>query len=119
MGPFLADRVPTRAAYWLFGIAVATSVVSLATLRSSEPSPTHTAIWKQRGCKPRPAKIDTRTQPRLMIGPMTEAGTYRDVMRDSVKATLERTNRWSLELVDAPPATGYFIDGTVDEFKVD
>jgi hypothetical protein len=40
-------------------------------------------------------------------------------MRDAVKATLAKTNRWSLEVVETPPATGYFIDGTVDEFKVD
>jgi hypothetical protein len=124
MGPFLADCVPTRAAFWLFGIALATSVVSLATLGSSDPAPHHPRGFhgKYRGCKAKaakPTKQKTYHHPRLMIGPMTDAGTYRDVMRDTVKASLEKTNHWSLELVDAPPATGYFLDGTVDEFKVE
>src|SRR5688572_9993543 len=113
MGPFLADRVPTRAAYWLFGIAIATSVVSLATLDRSAPEPKRTSTWKwkHRGCKPapivrttvKPTNAKTFHRPRLMIGPMTDAGTYRDVMRDTVKSALGKTNHWELELVDAPP----------------
>jgi hypothetical protein len=115
MGPFLADRVPTRTAYWLFGVAIATSVVSLATLeRASPPRQTH-GMWKHHGCKSR-ATIESR--PRLQIGPMAEAGTYRDIMRETVKTTLAKTNNWSLELVETPPAHGYFVDGTVDEFRV-
>jgi hypothetical protein len=118
MGPFLADRVPTRSTWWLFGVAVVTSTVSLATLPPSPPPTGPAPIWEHHGCTPKRSTQLDSSRPRLMIGPMAEAGTYRDVMRDAVKATLEKTHNWSLEVVDAPPANGYFIDGTVDEFKV-
>ena len=117
MGPFLADHVPSRFGYWLCGVALAASAVSLATLPESrsvgiEPPP---RAMKQRGCKPKVEAIDTRKI--LAVGPMLEAGSYRDVMRETVRAELVKSSPWRIELT-ATPNGGFFVDGTVDEMTV-
>jgi hypothetical protein len=116
MGPFLADHVPSRLGYWLCGAALAASAVSLATLPTDrDPAPDQPqprAIWKQPGCKP---KVDTRKV--VSVGPMLEAGSYRDVMRETVRAELVKSSPWRIELTDTPHG-GFYVDGTVDEMTV-
>lgn len=119
MGPFLADRVSGGAGLWLCGVAIAASAISLLTLPTDrEIDPKH-PIWKQGVCKKKPAKVaapDTRKV--LAIGPMIEAGSYRDIMRDTVRAELVKSTPWRIELTETP-AGGFFVDGTVDEMKVE
>ncbi len=118
MGPFLADRVSGGCAYWLCGVAIAASAVSLVTLCPDPTPPTPTrnpAVWKTHGCKK--LRGDTDSRKVLAVGPMVEAGSYRDVLRDTVRAELTKNSPWRIELTDAPSG-GFFVDGTVDEMTV-
>ena len=72
MGPFLADRVSGGSAYWLCGVAIATSVASLATYAPDQPTPEQRQqIWKSHACKKARGDADTRKV--LSVGPMIEA----------------------------------------------
>ena len=122
MGPFLASRVPTGAALWLFGVAAFASVISLATLpdddvtdapiRSSVPP-----IWNHQGC--RPARAAT-PQPTVFVGPMTDSGAHRTVLQETTRATIA-THRpsWNVQITDAPLTItspgGFYIEGTVED----
>jgi hypothetical protein len=117
MGPFLADRVSGGSAYWLCGVAIAASAFSLATLcagnhHAQQPA----AVWKQGACKKKLASADDRRV--LAVGPMLEAGSYREIMRDTVRTELTKSSPWRIELTDAPSG-GFYVDGTVDEMKVE
>jgi hypothetical protein len=118
MGPFLAERISGGAGYWLCGVALAASAVSLLTLPTGPAvSAQHQSpVWKTKGCKQLKAQHDPRKV--LSVGPMVEAGSYRDVMRDTVRAELVRTSPWRIELTETPSG-GFYIDGTVDEMKVE
>ena len=48
---------------------------------------------------------------------MPEPGSYREIMRDTVRTELTRSSPWRIELTDAPSG-GFYVDGTVDEMKV-
>lgn len=118
MGPFLADRVSGGSAYWLCGVAIATSAVSLATLCPGDHAivESQPVVWKQGACK----KTQDRSHDHrkvLSVGPMLEAGSYRDIMRETVRAELVESSPWRIELTDAPSG-GFFVDGTVDEMTV-
>lgn len=115
MGPFLADRVSGGSAYWLCGVAIAASTFSLATLCSGDHAAAPPApVWKQGGCKKLATADDRRV---LSVGPMLEAGSYREIMRDTVRTELTKSSPWRIELTDAPSG-GFYVDGTVDEMKV-
>lgn len=116
MGPFLADRVSGGSAYWLCGVAIAASAFSLATLCTGNPhADAQPAVWKQGACKKKHATADDRRV--LSVGPMLEAGSYREIMRDTVRTELTKSSPWRIELTDAPSG-GFYVDGTVDEMKV-
>lgn len=116
MGPFLADRVSAGSAYWLCGVAIAASAVSLATFSPDRPVPeSRPQVWKSHGCKK--LRGDTDTRKVLSVGPMIEAGSYRDIMRETVRAELAKSSPWRIELTDAPSG-GFYVDGTVDEMTV-
>lgn len=121
MGLFLAERVSGGSAYWLCGVAIAASAVSLATLSphgDAAPSLSE-RLGPDRdfshGCRKR-ATQDTRKV--LSVGPMLEAGSYRDIMRETVRAELVKDSPWRIELTEAPSG-GFYVDGTVDEMKVE
>ncbi len=126
MGPFLADRVSGGAAYWLCGVAIAASAFSLATLCTGDHAAAPSVSLRERlgdgprdyshGCKKLRASADDRRV--LSIGPMLEAGSYRDVMRETVRAELTKSAPWRIELTEAPSG-GFYVDGTVDEMKVE
>jgi len=117
MGPFLADRVSGGSAFWLCGVAIATSAFSLATLCPGHAVAEHPkpAIWQTHGCKKLRSDVDTRKV--LSIGPMLEAGSYRDIMRETVQGELATHSPWRIELTDAPSG-GFYVDGTVDEMLI-
>jgi hypothetical protein len=116
MGPFLADRVSAGSAYWLCGVAIATSVASLATFAPDRPTPEQRQqVWKSHACKKARGDADTRKV--LAVGPMIEAGSYRDIMRETVSAELATHSPWRIELTDAPSG-GFYVDGTVDEMRI-
>jgi hypothetical protein len=119
MGPFLADRVSGGSAYWLCGVAITTSAVSLATLCPGRAAVIHhereAITWNQGACKQARPAADHRKV--LSVGPMLEAGSYRDVMRETVRAELAESSPWRIELTEAPSG-GFFVDGTVDEMTV-
>jgi hypothetical protein len=118
MGPFLAERISGGLAYWLCGVAIAASAVSLATCPDrTSPSDDlglrgHQLRDYSHGCKQR---NDHRRV--LSVGPMLEAGSYRDIMRDTVRNELSTRSPWRIELTDAPSG-GFYVDGTVDEMSV-
>ncbi len=125
MGPFLADRVSGGVAYWLCGVAIAASAFSLATLctgdHADHVATQPTPVWKQGGCKKLATAddLDRASNRRVLsIGPMLEAGSYRDVMREAVRTELTKSSPWRIELTDAPSG-GFYVDGTVDEMKVE
>ncbi|MBA2542498.1 MAG: hypothetical protein H0V17_22845 [Deltaproteobacteria bacterium] len=115
MGPFLADHVPSRLD-WLCGVALVASAISFARLPTDlDPvAPPQRAI---RGCKPRVEVPVVDTRKLVAVGPMLEAGSYRDVMRETVRAELVKSSPWRIELTDTPNG-GFYVDGTVDEMTV-
>ncbi len=116
MGPFLADRVSGGVAYWLCGVAIAASAFSLATLCSGDHAVASSGpVWKQGGCRKLASADDRRV---LSVGPMLDAGSYRDIMRETVRAELAERSPWRIELTEAPTG-GFYVDGTVDEMKVE
>lgn len=116
MGPFLADRISGGFGYWLCGVAIAASAVSIATTSAEAPAESRAPVWsKNYACK-QARTADPRKV--LSVGPMLEAGSYRDIMRDTIHAELTRKSPWRIELTEAPSG-GFFVDGTVDEMKVE
>lgn len=120
MGLFLAERVSGGSAYWLCGVAIAASAVSLATLCTGGVAPSQDSVHTPRdfshGCKKKVERTDERKV--LSVGPMLEAGSYRDIMRETVRAELVKDSPWRIELTEAPSG-GFYVDGTVDEMKVE
>ncbi len=114
MGLFLAERISGGAAYWLCGVAISASVASFAMYQPEAPAPAPRDKVIH-GCKKRVVEQDNRRV--LSVGPMLEAGSYRDVMRETVRTELTSRSPWRIELTEAPSG-GFFVDGTVDEMRV-
>jgi len=115
MGPFLATRVPSGAAYWCLGAAAIASAISLATLPAPAPARIATPIWQHHGCAARPT-VDSR--PVVFVGPMLDGGTHRAVLQETTRSTLA-THRpgWRVEVTDQPATDvpGFYLEGSVED----